>query len=212
MKLRLPTIVAFSFVANIALAQSTWTFKTESAGIKVYVDKQSPLKVKPIKVEGVLNATPQQIAAVLLDIKNYPDWVYRMKSASVIKQTSATDLFYYAVIDIPWPAQNRDVAVHITAVQSPETKIVTVDAPSVTDVVPAKEDLVRMKKTNGKWILTPDGANKTKVTYYLTLEPDDGAPAWIINLFVSDGPMQSFKKLKDQVQKPEYRNAGGLFR
>lgn len=212
MKLRLLSIFAFVFIANIVFAQSTWTFKTESAGIKVYVDKQSPLKVKPIKVEGVLNATPQQIAAVLMDIKNYPDWVYKMKSASVVKQASATDLFYYAVIDMPWPTQNRDFAAHITAAQDPATKVITVDAPSVADLVPQKDDLVRVKKSTGKWILVPDGTRQTKVTYYLILEPDGGAPAWIINLFVSDGPMQSFKKLKEQVQKAEYRNAGGLFR
>lgn len=208
MKLKLLALCAFTFIARITLAQNTWTFKTQSGDIKVYVDKQSPMKVKPIKVEGGINATPAQVAAVLLDIKSYPEWVYKIKSASIIKQTSATDLFYYAEIDIPWPAQNRDFVAHVTATQDAETKVITVNAPSAPDMVPEKPDLTRVKKTSGKWILTPDGATKTKVTYYLNLEPDGGAPAWIINLFVSDGPMQSFKKLKDQVQKPAYRNVG----
>lgn len=206
MKLKILAFFAFTFITNITLAQNNWTFKTQSGDIKVYVDKNSPMKVNPIKVESSFNATPAQIAAVLLDIKNYPEWAYKIKSTSVVKQASAVDLFYYAVVDMPWPAQNRDFAAHITVIQNPETKVITVDAPSVNDLVPVKDDLVRIKKSTGKWILMPDGAHQTKVTYYLTLEPDGGAPAWIINLFVSDGPMQSFKKLKDQVQKPAYRN------
>lgn len=207
MKLKLLAILVFTFIANISIGQNTWSFKTESDGTKAYVDKESPLRVKPIKVEGTLNATPEQIAAVLLDVKNYPEWVYRNKSASVVKQTSATDLFYYIVVDMPWPAQNRDLAVHLTVTQNPETKVVTIDAPSAADLVPKKEDLVRIKKTSGKWILIPDGAGKTRATYFFTLEPESGAPAWIINQFVFNGPMQSFKKLKEQVQKPAYRNA-----
>lgn len=212
MRLKLLALLTFAFITNICFAQGNWTFKTQSGDIKVYIDKESPMKVKPIKVESVINATPAQIAAVLLDIKTYPDWVYKIKSTSLVKQVSPTELFYYAVVDMPWPAQNRDFAAHVITTQNSDTKIITVDAPSVADLVPVKDDLVRVKKSNGKWILAPEGANKTKVTYYLTLEPDGGAPAWIINLFVSDGPLQSFKKLRDQVQKPAYRNAGSLFK
>jgi len=212
MRLKLSIFLTLTFIARMAIAQGDWTFKTESSGIKVYVDNKSSMKVKPIKVESSINATPGQIAAVLLDIKNYPDWVYKIKSTSLIKQTSATDLFYYAEVNMPWPAHNRDFAAHITATQNPETKVITVNAPSVADLVPDKEGLTRIKKSNGKWILAPDGNNKTRVTYYFTLEPDGGAPAWIINLFISDGPMQSFKNLKDQVQKPAYKNAGNLFK
>jgi len=212
MKLKLLILFAFIFIAQIIRAQSHWTFKTESSGIKVYIDKDSPMKVKPIMVESVLNATPAQVAAVLLDIKNYPDWAYKIKSMALIKQPSPTELFYYAVVNMPWPAENRDFAAHVIVTQNPDNKVITIDAPSVAGLVPEKDGLTRVKKSNGKWILTPDGANKTKVTYYLTLEPDSGAPAWIINLFVSDGPMQSFKKLKEQVRKPLYKNAVGLFK
>jgi len=212
MSLKSSIFLILTFIARPAIAQDGWTFKTESSGIKVYADNTSDMRVKPIKVEGIFNATPAQIASALLDVKNYPDWVYKIKSTSIVKQTSATDLFYYAEVNMPWPAQNRDLVAHITATQNTENKVITIDAPSVADLVTKKKDLIRIKKSHGKWILTPDGKNKTQVTYYLTLEPDGGAPAWIINLFISDGPMQSFKKLKEQVQKPAYKNAASLFK
>ncbi len=211
MKLKI-FILLLSIIANAATAQDEWTFKTESEGIKVYSNSKSVLKVKPIKVECTFNATPTQIAAALLDVKNYPDWVYKTKLTTLVKQTSATELFYYSEINMPWPAQNRDFAAHITATQAADTKIITVDAPSVANLVPEKEGLVRVKKSNGKWVLAPSGTNQTHVTYYLQIEPDGGAPAWLINLFLSDGPVQSFKKLKLQVLKPVYKNSGLPFK
>ncbi|MCC8423736.1 START domain-containing protein [Mucilaginibacter sp. UR6-11] len=211
MKLKIYILLTITFIARLASAQSEWTFKTQSDGIKVYSDTKSALKVKPIKVECTFNATPAQIAAVLLDIKNYPDWAYKTKQATIVKQVSATELFYYAEITMPWPAQNRDFAAHVTVTQNPETKVITVDAPSVTGLVPEKAGITRVRKSNGKWVLTPVGNNQASVTYYLQIEPDGGAPAWLINLFISDGPMQSFKKIKQQVQKPAYKNAPLLF-
>jgi hypothetical protein len=206
MKLKISLFLILTVITKLASAQSEWTFKTQSEGIKVYSDTKSALKVKPIKVECVFNATPAQLAAVLLDIKNYTDWAYKTKQATLIKQVSPTELFYYAEIAMPWPAQNRDFSAHITVSQNPETKVITVDAPSVAGLVPEKEGITRVHKSNGKWVLTPVGTNQTSVTYYLQIEPDGGAPTWLINLFISDGPMQSFKKLKLQVQKPAYKN------
>jgi hypothetical protein len=210
--MKLKIFLFLIFLTNLATAQDEWQFKTQSEGIKVYNNTKSPLKVKPIKVECTFNATPAQIAAVLLDIKNYPDWVYKTKLTSLVKQTSTTDLFYYAEINMPWPAQNRDFTAHITATQNPDTKVITVDAPSVSGLVPEKEKISRVKKSIGKWVMTPVGNNQTNITYYLQIEPDGGAPAWLINMFLSDGPVESFKKLKLQVQKPAYKNVSQLFK
>jgi len=204
--MKLKILIFLTLLTKLATAQDEWTFKTQSDGIKVYSNKNSALKVKPVKVECTFNATPIQLAAVLLDIKNYSDWVYKTKLTLLVKQISATDLYYYSELAMPWPAQNRDFAAHITATQNPETKVITVDAPSVAGMVPEKDGITRVKKSNGKWVLTPVGNDKVNVTYYLQIEPDGGAPAWLINLFISDGPMQSFKKLKVQLQKAAYRN------
>jgi hypothetical protein len=212
MKLKIILLLTITLIGKLASAQDEWTFKTESEGIKVYSNTKSALKVKPVKVECTFNATPAQLAAVLLDIKNYKDWVYKTKLTTLVKQVSATELYYYAEINMPWPAQNRDFAAHVTATQNPETKVIMVDAPSVTGLVPEKEGITRVRKSNGKWVLAPVGNNQVNVTYYLQIEPDGGAPAWLINLFISDGPIQSFKKLKQQVQKPAYKNASLPFK
>jgi hypothetical protein len=211
MKLKIFLVITITLITKLTFAQEVWTQKAESDDIKVYSNTKSALKVKPIKVECIFNATPVQVAAVLLDIKNYTNWVYKTKLTTLVKQVSATELFYYAEINMPWPAQNRDFAAHITAIQATD-KTITIDAPSVAGLVPEKEGITRVRKSNGKWVLTPVGTNQVHVTYYLTLEPDGGAPAWLINLFISDGPLQSFKKLKLQLQKPAYKSPALSFK
>lgn len=189
-----------------ARAQTDWKQSAEEDGIKIYNGPTSATsKIKPIKVECTFNATAAQLVAVLLDIKAYTDWVYHTRSASVVKQVSPAELYYHSEVDIPWPAQNRDFVAHLTITQNAD-KTITVDAPSVPGLVPVKKGVTRIYESKGKWILTP-ADNHVKVVYYLQIDAGGGAPSWMVNMFAADGPMQTFKKLKLQLQKPTYKNA-----
>jgi ribosome-associated toxin RatA of RatAB toxin-antitoxin module len=193
-------------ICYAAPAQDEWKFNTEKEGIKVYTNIASASKVKPIKVECVFNATVSQLVAVLMDIKAYTEWVYKTKSAALVKQISPSELYYYAELDMPWPAQDRDFVAHVMITQNSDTKVITVDAPEVPGFIPEKDGLLRMQKSKGRWTITPTGNNQVKVVYVLHIDPDGPAPAWLINMLASDGPLQSFKKLKVQLQKPAYKN------
>lgn len=196
---------------NVANAQSEWKLNTEKEGIKVYNSLVSDSKFKPVKVECTFNATASQLVAVLLDIKNYTDWVYHTKSATLLKQVSPSELYYYAEINIPWPAEDRDFVAHIMVTQNPETKVVTVDAPGVPGFAAEKSGIFRIHDSKGKWIIAPTGNNQIKVTYFLQVDPGGSAPAWLVNMFAAEGPLQSFKKLKLQLQKPAYKSASLAF-
>jgi len=188
--------------------QPDWQLNNEKDGIRVYTSTATAdNKTKPIKVECTFNATTTQLVAILLDIKNYTNWVYHTKSATVVKQVSPSDLYYYSEVNVPWPAQNRDFVAHITITQNPETKIVTVDAPNVAGLVPQKNGIYRTNNSRGKWLITPEGHDHVKVVYFLQIDAGGNAPAWLVNLFVTDGPLETFKKLKQQLHKPEYKNA-----
>jgi len=187
------------------IQQPEYQLSTDKDGIRIYTATNADAKVKPIKVECTFNATPAQLVAVLLDIKNYPDWAYHTKSSTIIKQVSSLELYYYSEVNVPWPGQNRDFVSHVTASQNPETKVVTVEAPNVPGMVPEKSGLYRTHTSKGKWIITPEGSDKIKVVYYLQIDAGGAAPAWLVNMFITDGPLQTFIKLRKQVQKAEYK-------
>jgi hypothetical protein len=84
--------------------------------------------------------------------------------------------------------------------------VVTVDAPCLPDMVPVKDGIVRIEHSVGKWIITPTNNGQVKIEYTLHLDAGGSVPAWLLNMFITQGPTESFKKLKVQLQKSDYKN------
>jgi hypothetical protein len=194
--------------ATTASAQYNWLLKNNKDGIKVYTSAIPNSKFKAIKVDADLKATPSQLVKVLLDVKACTEWVYHTKLCVLVKQVSPAELYYYSEVSIPWPVTNRDFVAHLTAKQDAETGVVTVDGPVVSGMVPEKDGIVRVTTSKGLWLITPKGKGEINVVYTLQLDPGGNIPAWLINLFATEGPTNSFNALKEQIKKPQY--LGGL--
>ncbi|TSD67248.1 lipid-binding protein [Inquilinus sp. KBS0705] len=199
--------ISLLFVNAIAYAQYQWTLKSDNDGIKVYSSPVHNSRVKALRVECSYEANLAQIVTVLLDVKACTEWVYHTKSCTLIKQVSPSELYYYSEISLPWPVQNRDFVAHLTVTQDPETKVVTMDGPAVAGLIPAKDGLVRISNSIGKWTITPIKKDEIHVEYTLQVDPGGNIPAWLVNIFSSEGPVQSFKSLKEQLKKPALKNA-----
>ncbi|OOQ57293.1 START domain-containing protein [Mucilaginibacter pedocola] len=202
------------FLLNItaASAQYKWTPKTEKDGIKVFTSIVEGSKIKAVKVEADLDATPAQLVKVLLDVKGCTEWVSHTKLCTLVKQVSPSELYYYSEIDVPWPVSNRDFVAHLTVHQNPETKVVTVDGPAVPGFVPVKEGIVRISESKGEWILTPLEKDRVRVVYTLQVNPGGSIPAWLINLLAAEGPINSFQGLKKQLKKPQYAEGASFIK
>jgi ribosome-associated toxin RatA of RatAB toxin-antitoxin module len=194
-----------------ASAQNSWKLSTEKDGIKVYTSMVPDSKVKAIKVECDLNATPSQLVALVMDVTTAPDWVSHVKSAKLIKQVSPEELYYYTEVSLPWPAQNRDFVAHLIVSQDQNTKVVTIDGPAVPGFVPIKKGIVRIDNSIGKWVITPIGQDQLHVEYSIHVDPGGSLPAWLVNIFATDAPLQIFGSLKTQLQKPVYKNTTYAF-
>ena len=192
-------------------AQTSWKLSTESDGIKVYTGVFPGSKIKAVKVECEFKATASQFVAVLFDIKASPEWLYHTVSCTLVKQVSPSELYYYSEISLPWPAENRDFVAHLTATQDKATKVITINGPAVPGLVPVKKKLVRVANSSSLWTITPIGNDNLSVIYTLHVDPGGELPVWLVNMFAAEGPVQIFKKLKLQVQKPAYKNVGLAF-
>ncbi|MDR3697835.1 START domain-containing protein [Mucilaginibacter sp.] len=205
-KILLTFLVLFFIQAN-AFGQSDWKLNEEKDGIEIYTSSVPDSKVKAIKVECVIKATESQLVALLMDINSSANWIYHTKTAKVIKQVSASELYYYSEVSLPWPAANRDFVAHLTVSQNPVTKVVVIDGPAVPNMVPLKKGIVRINNSKGKWTITPKGFDELKIEYTLHTDPAGSLPAWMVNMFATEGPLKVFENLKVQMQKPDYKNA-----
>ncbi|MBV8389583.1 MAG: START domain-containing protein [Mucilaginibacter sp.] len=191
--------------------QTAWKFITEKDGVKVYTSEVPGSKVKAVKVEALIDATESQLIAVLLDINTSTEWEYHVKSATLVKQVSPSELYYYCEVNLPWPVANRDFVAHISVTQDPNSKVVYMDGPTVPGFVPEKKGMIRIKNSTGKWVITPQESGQLKVEYSLHVDPGGNIPSWLVNMFAAEGPVQQFKKLRMQVQKPQYKNINFTF-
>ena len=188
-------------------SQDDWKLKTDKDGIAIFTRTFPDSKFKAIKVEVELDATLSQMVAVVLDVNTGAEWVYSTKSSVLLKQVSPSELYYYSEVSIPWPAANRDFIAELRAVQDSHSRVVTIYGPIFPDYLPVKKDIVRVRRSEGKWIISPLAKGRIKVEYTLRVDPGGDLPAWLVNMFVTKGPFESFKKLKEQLRKPAYANA-----
>jgi hypothetical protein len=191
----------------VSKGQEDWKLKVNKEGIEIYT-KPSILnaKLKAIRVRCELPATLSQLVYIVLDVNAGADWVYSTKSSTLLKQVSPAEVFYYSEVALPWPCSNRDFIAHLTAKQDPHTRVVTIDGPTIDGMVPEKKNIVRVSKSSGKWIITPLPNKAVRIDYTLETDPGGSLPSWLVNLFVTKGPLETFRKLKEQVAKPAYRN------
>ena len=201
--------VLMALCVNIAAAQTTdqWTLKQNKDGVKIYTADYANSKIKALKVECEFDATPAAVTAAVMDIKNSKSWIYSTESAYVVKRASPSDIYYYTLIKMPWPVQNRDYVGHLVVHQDAKTKAVTINGSCVAGMVPKKDKAVRVLNSPAKWLLTPEGSGRVKVVYTLHADPGGSIPSGLVNMFATKAPSETFTKLKVELQKPMYKNA-----
>jgi hypothetical protein len=198
-------ILFLSFTGTAAIAQFDWQLKKDEDGVKVYTSSTANSNFKSIKVECIVKTTQTQLIAFLLDISRQHEWVYGTKMSQLLKEVKPNELIFYSEVSVPWPCTNRDYIAHFIINQvSPQ--LLTIDSHAEPGFIHVKPGLVRVQKSVAHWEVTTTGGGLL-IVYTLQFDPGGSVPAWLTNLFVTKGPLQTFQKLKHDVSLPEYQNA-----
>lgn len=190
---------------SFSVAGQAWELKTQEEGIKVYTRPVENSAIKAIKVECTVEASLSQLTAVLLDIPASDEWVYATKYCRVQKMLSPNEFIYHSEIEVPWPVSNRDFIVRVKLEQD-SSKTLTVSGENLPQYLDEQEGVVRILHTVSHWAATPRG-NVVDIVFTLHVDPGGLIPAWLINLFATRGPLETFRNLRSQVKKAEYQDA-----
>lgn len=200
-------LLLFSFCS----AQDDWSLKKDKDGIKVFNRENEQSKFNELRVETTLDATLAQLAALILDIEDYAKWSFNTKSTRILKKTSPSELYFYSEINSPWPADNRDLVLHLSITQDPVSKKMSIIIKTVPGLVPLKPNTIRVPMSSETWTVTRVDGFRIRVEYQLKLDPGGSVPAWLINTFSVKGPYETFKNLREQIRQPKYKNAAVPF-
>jgi hypothetical protein len=180
-------------------AQENWKLSKDKNGIKVYTASNDSSKFKAVKVECEMPGTFDKLISILQDVPKHTEWVYSTKRAYLVKKVSNDELIYYAETTIPWPMTNRDAVIKMVNIKDTVHNTLLVTQKSVSDLVPSNSGIVRIGSMDGRYEVSA-GDNKLHLVYYLKIDPAGDMPAWIVNLFCTKGPYETFSALIDKMK------------
>ncbi len=183
------------------LAQPDWKLTKEQNGIQIFIGHADSSSFKSIKVHTVLEGTPAKLLSILRTVERNKDWVYSTRQAYLIKKVSNNEFLYYAETTLPWPMNNRDQPIRMTINQNPANQSLVIVTAGEPESAPRKNGLVRIPYFYAKWDVFVKDATHLDVTYYLQVDPGGNLPPWIVNLFVTKGPYESFYSLAGLLKK-----------
>lgn len=188
------------------LHAQNWELKRDKGGIKVYVMEKPNTSIKDLRFTTTVHADLQTIAAVLTHVEGFDDWVYASLESRTINRVSDSEVYYYALVDFPWPFDNRDLVLHTNFWQDKKTLALHSKTTSVPTLEKENEGIVRIKKTEIHWVFTPTKNGEVLVDYTLSSDPAGNIPAWMVNLAADQGPLQTMIKFKEMLEKEKYKN------
>jgi hypothetical protein len=182
-------------------SQSDCELRKSEGDVLVYTCKTPDAKLKSIKASFILETTPSILVGHLLDIEHYSSWQYRMIESQVLKRVSESEIIYRGEVQAPWPVSNRDVVLRLKIKQDTVTRVMNFSIVTVTGIYPEKSGVVRVPRSDGKWVVTPIGNNKLKVEYSFVVDPGGSLPGWLVNLTVAEGPYKTFQTLINRIRE-----------
>lgn len=188
-----------------AQTNDDWKLEKDKDQIQIYSRRLPNSKLSELKIECTMPGTQNQLVALLSDITNYENVIYKMKSAKLVKRVSETELVYYGVSALPWPVSDRDMAVRLTFNYVPAAKILYIKGVDVPNLVAARPGRVRITNWLANWQVRQATSNQMQITYTVRFDPGGDIPAWLDNVAASASAFQSFSLLRESIQLPRYQ-------
>lgn len=197
----------FLLLPAIALALSPaggdWQPAMDRDGIQVYTRAVSGSPIAESLSVVTITARLEAVAALVLAADQYHLWIDSIDESRVLEQISPRESYNYTLSKAPWPISDRDAVVRARAQQDSITGVVTLASQGVPDLIPEKKGLVRVRKVDSTWTLTPLSPDRVEVRYRVHSDPGGALPGWLINTVVTDQPFNTLRNLRRELQRSE---------
>lgn len=197
--------ILFFIIFNLLVIQSLcaqdWKFIKESNGIKIYTRSEENVPIKSFKGVAKFHTSMDKMSHVIGRIESFDWWEKDITEIKVLYYEEEKMIRYYLVYDVPWPLTDRDLCVEATITNDSVTGMRKVYSVSKPDLLPEKPDKVRIHYYWQQWVMVPDGPDTVDVTLEGSVDPAGAIPSWIVNMVITDTPLNVMTKVREQVEK-----------
>jgi hypothetical protein len=161
-------------------------------------------QLKEFKAVGPIDAPTGAVCAVIDDFQNYPKFMPYTTECRLIKRDGDSIVGYQRLS--PKVCADRDYTLRVWKKSWPSTGglvFMSHWSPANDLGPPEKKGVVRVKLCEGKWLLEPDGATKTRATYFIYTDTGGFIPSFIANRISVTGITKLFAAVRKQVKDPK---------
>lgn len=186
-----------------------WKAVTKDDNLTVYERPRKGASLLEHKGVGIIDEEPSVVKRVLDDTEEYPHFMPYVTETHTISRTAEHRVGYQRLS--PPLVGDRDYTVKITY----ETK----PAPGGGQCYcnrweaanelgpPEKKGVVRIKVTEGYWLLEPADGGKTRATYFIYCDSGGSMPTFILNTANKTAIPKLFDAIRKQARLDKYHHA-----
>jgi len=194
------SLLILLLISNMITAQE-WKFVKERDGIKIYTRSDENSEVKSFKGVADFQTTMEKMSRLIGRVESFEWWDEDVSEIKVLDYKEEEYIKYYVVYDVPWPLTDRDLCVNALITNDPLTGKRMVRATALEGAVPEKPDKVRIKNYWQQWSMEPMGNGLVHVVLEGTVDPAGHIPTWIVNMVITDTPLNIMTKARNVVEK-----------
>ncbi len=194
---KLGGLLSLMVCLSLAAKEADWALKIKRNDIRVYQQQQAGFKQKHSQGVMTVDSRLAAVFALLADLDACQEWMFACLQAG----RHGGD-YIHMVFDGPMWFKSRDMVIQtdIQLLDSKQWLITTSSHPQQKPVTAH----VRVRHTTASWLLTAvDGGRKTQIIYTLYLDPEVKLRT-AVNKYLRDSVYLTLKKMRQQLQLPQY--------
>lgn len=198
-------LLSLSFVLFSALAfcqDSDWKLEKNKEGVAIYTRKTDKSAIREYKVLTTVDTDLKTFIKVITNTNDFNKWMENLETATTLEKVNEQEFYNYFTADLPWPLDDRDMIVNLKYDVDYDKGECIAISKTAPDYIKRKKGYERLCKGKGKWVLKQVG-NQVQVMYTFAGDPGLPLPAWIINMFLVDGPFKTFVNLREFVKEKQ---------
>ena len=195
---------AFAAEESIS-ADDYWKLSAQEKNVVIYSRPRPGSELKEFKAVGPIDAPTGAVCAVIDDFQNYPKFMPYTTECQLIRRDGDSIVGYQRLS--PKVCADRDYTLRVWKKSWPTTDGLVCTShwsPANELGPPEKKGVVRVKICEGKWLLEPDGAIKTRATYFIYTDTGGFIPSFLANRISLTGITKLFAAVRKQVKDPKY--------
>ena len=196
-------LAVFSIVVkidNVYALDPDWILRKDQHGIRVYSQSVAGSQIDKVRGVTILKTSLNRLVTLLRDPEQRQSWDKLCGEAYIYERITDTEELVYLHVTLPWPVSDRDMLVRTRWAQDDDTLKVEMFSEAERNVLPPVNGLVRVKRANHFWELTPLGNGKVQVITVAHLDPEGALPAWLLNKLAVDSPFEALENIRLMIE------------